>query len=155
MKNILKHPAINAVCISIFSVFYGAIFLITARSEEFAGLFYYTNAKINGSDFWIWWSGFLASGHQNVIAYVTIALTILVVLLLLARRKPYDEYHTALLTNCLTVALVLTLIAIAVFYLVILSEPTGVVEKFTLFAAIHWVTVVLSDLSFVLLCRWR
>ena len=53
------------------------------------------------------------------------------------------------------VAAILTLIAIAVFYLMILSDPNGIVEKFTLFIVINWTTVVLSDLVFVLVCRWR
>jgi len=50
---------------------------------------------------------------------------------------------------------VLTLVAIAIFYLLILNEPTGIVEKFTFFIVIHWSTVVISNLAYVLLCRWR
>ena len=78
-----------------------------------------------------------------------------VVVLLILRRHPYDEYHTSLLLQCLAVAAVLTLIAIGIFYLLILFDPSGIVEKFTLFIAIHWATIVLCDLTYVLMCRWR
>ncbi len=52
-------------------------------------------------------------------------------------------------------AVALTLIAIGIFYLMILSDPNGIVEKFTLFIVIHWAVVVLADLAYVLLCRWK
>ena len=84
-----------------------------------------------------------------------IAVTILIVVLLTIRRKPYDEYHTSILTHCLVVAAVLTLIAIAVFYMILLRDPCGIIEKFTFFIVIHWTTVVLADLAYVLLCRWK
>ena len=74
--------------------------------------------------------------------------------MLLIRRRPYDEYHTANLIQCLVAAAVLTLMAIAAFYLMILSDPNGIVEKFTLFIVINWATVVLADLAYVLVCKW-
>ena len=75
--------------------------------------------------------------------------------MLLFRRRPYDEYHTFKLIQCLVIATILTLIAIAGFYLMILSDSNGIVEKFTLFIVIHWTTVVLADLVYVFVCRWR
>jgi hypothetical protein len=48
----------------------------------------------------------------------------------------------------------LMIVAVAIFYLAILSVPNGIVEKFTLFIVIHWVTVVFADFVFVLKCRW-
>lgn len=155
MKHILRYPATNAVCISLFSIFYGMLFLIVSRGERFTGLFYAQAA--NGADhpFLASWSEFLSAGYLVYLAYVMFALTILVVVLLLSRSHPYDEYHTALLVNCLAVATVLTLIAIALFYLLILIDDNGIVEKFTLFIVIHWVTVVLADMVYVILCRWK
>ena len=140
MKRFLGSPAVNAVCISLFTAFYGAVFL--------------THAYVPAQDapFWPAWSAFLAAGHQRSIAYTLIAATALIVLLLV-RRRPYDEYHAALLARCLIVSIVLTLIAIALFYLLVLSDPQGIVEKFTLFIVLHWATVVFSNLAYVLLCR--
>ena len=154
MKGILKKPAINAVCISLFTAFYGLIFNLTSGHIEFESLLYYSRATDN-YPFWTGWSRFLASGHHIYIACALIVITILVVLMLLFRRRPYDEYHTATLTQCLAVAVILTLIAIAGFYLMILSDSNGIVEKFTLFIVIHWTTVVLADLVYVFECRWR
>lgn len=155
MKKLLSRPTVNAVCISLFSAFYGLIFILTAGHIEFESLLYFDTASPNASAFWRDFGAFLAVGRQASVAYILLAVTALLVILLLLRRHPYDEYHTALLNGCLTVALVLTLIAIAVFYLMILSEPNGIVEKFTFFIIIHWSVVVLADLTFVLLCRWR
>ncbi len=155
MIRILKHPLTNAVCISIFTSFYGLIFIATSGHIEFGNLLYYCDTKRTANAFWEGWSNFLASGYHSYIAYGMIAITVLVVVLLLLRRHPYDEYHTSLLIQCLAVAAVLTLIAIAIFYLLILSESNGIVEKFTFFIVIHWTTVVLADLVYLLLCRWK
>ena len=84
-----------------------------------------------------------------------IGLTVIIIAMLLMRRRKYDEYHAAILANWLIAALVLTMIAIAVFYLTILIDPTAIGEKFGLFIDAHWVTVVLSDFAYVLLCRRR
>ncbi len=155
MKRILSSPEVNAVCISLFTAFYGLIFIVTSGHIEFKRMLYYSGAKHHANSFWEGWSDFLAAGNHVLIAYAMIAITILVVALLVLRRRPYDEYHTSLLSQCLAVAVVLTLIAIAIFYLMVLSDPNGIIEKFTLFIVIHWSTVVLADLVFVLLCRWK
>jgi len=155
MKKLLSRPMVNAVCICLFTAFYSLIFIVTSGHIEFQNLLYYNTASPHVSVFWKDFGSFLIAGHHAYIAYILIAVTVLVVVLLLFRRHPYDEYHTALLNGCLSVAVILTLIAIAIFYLMILSDPNGIVEKFTLFIIIHWSVVVLADLSFVLLCRWR
>ncbi len=155
MKRILRRPVTNVVCISLFTAFYALVFMATSRSIWFKDLLEPSDAMQGAIPFWEGWRGFLATGYHAYIAYAMIALTILVVILLMLRRHPYDEYHTSLLMQCLAVAAVLTLIAIAVFYMIILRDPNGIVEKFTLFIVVNWTTVVLSDLVFVLLCRWK
>jgi len=155
MKRLLSHPVTNVVGISIFTLFYALIFVVTSEHLEFQGLLYYNRNYYNNPDFWHVWSGFLDAGYQRYIAYVLIAVTALIVILLLLRRRPYDEYHLSILMQCLVVALVLTLLSIALFYLMILSDSNGIVEKFTLFITIHWVTVVLADFVYVLICRWK
>lgn len=154
MKGLLKNPAVNAVCVSLFTAFYGFIFIFTSKHIEFQNLLYYARAARTHS-FWTGWSAFLALGYHAYVAYAAIGATVAVVLLLLFRSHPYDEYHTDTLLKCLAVATVLTLAAIALFYLMVLSDPNGIVEKFTLFITVHWTTVVLADLVYVLACRWR
>lgn len=148
MKRLLRYPATNAVSLGLFSAFYALVFLVGAGRQT-------SDPALAASRFWSAWAGFLDGGGQRNIAVVMVLLTLGVVALLLTRRRRFDEYHTSLLLTCLAVALVLTLVAIAVFYLVILADANGVAEKFTLFITIHWVTVVAADLAFVLLCRWK
>jgi len=155
MKRTLGHPAVNAACIGLFTAVYGLIFLTASGRAGFFGALYSREGGRPAGSFWAGWSDFLAAGRHAYIAYALIAITALVIAMLLLRRRPYDEYHTAILGRCLTAALVLTLIAIGAFYLMILNDPSGVVEKFTLFIVVQWTTVVLSDLAYVLLCRWR
>lgn len=155
MKRLLRNPAVNGTCLGLFSAFYAAIFLLTSGHMEFGSLLYYARFDHHNEPFWTAWSRFLAAGHHAWIAWALLSLTAAVIALLFLHGRSYDEYHTALLTNCLAVSLILTLAAIAVFYFMVLSESNGIVEKFTLFIVIHWATVVLADLVFVLACRWR
>lgn len=155
MKKLLSSPKVNAVCISAFTAFYALIFIIMPGNARIFDMLYSNLYGCKVAPFWKDFSDFLAAGYEEYIAYALIAVTVLVVVLLLLRQHPYDEYHTSLLFACLSIAAVLTLLAIAIFYLMILSDPSGIIEKFTLFITIHWTVVVLADLSFVLLCRWR
>lgn len=154
MKGILRNPIFNAVCLSAFTAFYSLIFIFTSNSGEFVNSLYYREGSAV-HPFWTGWSEFLAAGHQVFIAYVLIAVTSVVVVMLVLRRRQYDEYHIAKLFSCLAVATMLLVIAIALFYFLLLHGANGIIEKFTLFIVIHWSTVVLSDLVYVLVCRWR
>ena len=151
MKRLIKSPVINAVCISIFTGFYALIFFKSLNDTGFENNYYY-----EATDFiWPAWYDFYAHERQRYIAYVLIAVTALVVALLMVRRRPYYKYHTNILFNCIIVAAVLTLASIAIFYLLVLDNPEGIITKFTLFIVIHWTTVVFTDLIYVILCSWR
>jgi len=151
MKQILKSPAVNAVGLSVLTAFYTLVFMMHTGATDFEWLQYYEGE----ATFWKAWSSFIYYENHIVIAKIWVVLTIIIVVLLLTRRCPYDEYHTTILTYCLAAAAVLTLAAIAIFYLIILREPIYIAGKFTLFITIHWTTVVLADLVYVLMCRWR
>lgn len=153
MRHLLRHPAVNALGISLFTAFYAIVFFITAGHPDFIWRLSFNKAQDGAGSFWQAWSRFLAGGGHVWIAWAMIACSALVLLILILRRHPYDEYHTVLLMNCLVVATVLTLLAIALFFLLILINPAGVVEKFMLFVVIHWVTVVLANLVYLLICR--
>ena len=145
MNRFLRHPATNAVGISGFSLFYGILFLaLSQRVESQTGMA--TNAL------WRTWDAFLNVGGHRYLAVLLLGLTALVVILLLTKHKPYDEYHTAILVKCLAIACVLTLAAIAAFFMVILFDSTQIISKFALFAILNWATVVLADLIYLLLC---
>jgi len=150
MKQLLKSPAFNAVCISLFSVFYWILFKLQTGAD-----YEWLKNYDGNSSFWSLWNNLILDGFLMIIANVLIGVTVLIVILLILRRRSYDEYHAQILTHCLIVAIVLTLIAIAIFYWIVLSEPVWIVGKFTLFIVIHWITVVFANLTYVLLCRWR
>lgn len=155
MKRVLQSPIVNAVCISIFTAFYSAVFLLSCSNERFLSSLYYVKSGEQTSLFWYQWSSFLARGNQRYIVLALAAITALTVFFLFARRRNYDEYHISILLTCLAVSIVLTLIANALLYLFILTQLDGIVEKFTLFVTIQWVSIVLADFVFVLICRWR
>lgn len=152
MNRLLKHPATNAICLSIFSCFYAALFFIFSRTDgAFQDVLYYGDLEA-ATPFMAGWSNFLAAGKLNYVAGGLLALTAAVVIMLIVRRRPYDEYQMSILRNCLAVALTLTLIAIAIFYMIVMAYPAGIIEKFTLFITIHWVAVVVADIAYILLC---
>lgn len=155
MKRVLQSPVFNAVCLSMFSVFYAVVFIITSLSAGFRTKLLIANPDQPASAFLLAFSRFLFAGRQLYLAGALLLLTVVVIAMLVIRPHPYDEYHTALLTQCLVVSIILTLIAIAVFYAAVLIAPEAIIEKFTLFALIHWATVILADLVFVLICRWK
>lgn len=152
MNKLLKHPWTNAACLSLFSVFYAVVFFMTAADPQFAAQVYPTQ---NGGGLWAGWGALLAGGHHIYIAYALLAMTVVVIVLLIIRRRPYDEYHTALLLHCLVAALMLTLVAIAVLFLLVLHNPVDAAAKFMLFIVIHWATIVAADLWYVLRCGQR
>jgi hypothetical protein len=112
-------------------------------------------AKSGEAALWSVWRSFLAAGHQFYLVWFLVAVTGVVIILLVTRPQPYDEYQTSILTNCLVIALILTFVAIALFFLIILRDPEEIILKFTLFVFLNWKTVVLANLVHVLLCRRR
>jgi len=145
MNRFFRHPATNAVGVSVFSIFYSVIFL--AFSERIQ-----SGTGPASNSFWSVWDKFLDCGGHRYAAFILIALTAVVVVLLLAKHKPYDEYHTTILVKCLAFSVILTLAAIAVFFLVVLIDPTQIISKFTLFITVNWSMVVLADLVYLLVC---
>jgi len=100
MRRILKSPVVNAICISFFTVFYVIVFHIASGSANFQNALSYRD----GISFLSAWSNFLASGHQIYIVLILVAVTILNVILLVTRRRLYDEYHISILADCLVAA---------------------------------------------------
>jgi len=146
MNKFLRHPATNAVGLCVFSAFYAVMFL--GFSDKITGA-----AGNAVGTFWRGWESFLIAGGHRITAVVLIVITLAVLALLLIKHKPYDEYHTAILIKCLSVSVILTLLAIGVFFFLVLLDPTAFLSKFMLFTTINWSTVILADLVYLLLCR--
>lgn len=153
MIKLLRYPAVNGIFISLFSTFYSLIFFLTAGHIEFQRILYYTSNTQKIKPFWGGWAAFLYAGNQQYIGVAILILTLLIIALLIKRRRPYDEYQVKILANCFMTAGLITICAVALLFFYILSEHVGTVEKITLFATIHWISVLIADLVFVLYCH--
>lgn len=146
MNKLFRHPITNIIGISMFSAFYSIIFLVFSDLIQ-------SQIGITTHPFWRFWDSVLIAGGHRYITYILMGLTVLIVILLFFRHKPYDEYHTAILMKCLAVSLILTLAAIAGLFVAVLLDPVGMISKFALFILIQWATIVASDLIYLLLCK--
>jgi len=148
MNRFFRHPATNAVGLTIFSAFYGVIFLgfsprlLTGTGES-------QNA------FWRAWDAFLLAQGNRWLAVALLALTLLCLVILLRHRSVYDEYQTALLVRCLATAVVLALAGIGGLFALVLLDPVGIVSKLALMVSVNWASVVLADLVYLIVCRRR
>ena len=148
MNKFFRHPATNAVGLAVFSTFYGVIFL---------GFYPHllTGTGETQNSFWLAWDTFLLANGPKYLAVALLILTAVVIAMLLRHHSVYDEYHTAILLRCLAVAVVLALMAIGLFFVLVIIDPVGIVSKLTLMVSINWTTVVLADLVYLIVCRMR
>ncbi len=150
---LLRYPLVNGVFVSIFSAFYAFILIITSNHTEFQSILYYKIAKATNSNNLSAWGEFLYNGHQKYIGMAMIALTVLIIVLLVLRKRSYDEYHVEILSKSFLLAGFITICLVAIFFLLILSEPIAIVEKITLFVILHWMSMLVADLIFIIVCR--
>ena len=155
MKRFLSHPAINAICLAMLSTFYAVVTLLNENKIVLESTQYYDRQHDRLSFIFEKWTVFLSNGYLKYLIISLIALTTLAVIMLLFKKHSYDEYHVKILEKCLITALILTIISIGIFYLTILVNPDGIIVKFTLFAMIHWMTIILADLFYVFKFNWR
>lgn len=153
MIKLLRYPAVNGIFIGLFSTFYSLIFFVTAGHVEFQNILYYTSDTLKSKSFWGDWAAFLHAGHQKYIGVLIIILTLLIIGLLIKQRRPYDEYQSKILANCFMTAGLITICSVAFLLIYILSEHVGTVEKIILFTVIHWMSVLIADLVFILYCH--
>lgn len=149
----LRYPFVNGAFVSIFSAFYAFILIITSNHIEFERILYYTKAKAANSKNLSAWGEFLYNGHQKYIGMTMIALTVLIIVLLLLREKSYDEYHVEILSKSFLIAGFITICLVAILFFLILSEPIAIVEKITLFVILHWMSMLVANLIFIIICR--
>lgn len=88
---IFRKPLVNAVIISIISIFYAFIFDVTSGHIEFERIL--NHRVTSGSPFWNGWSIFLKQGNMKYIGYAYIAITVIIVILSIIRKRDYDEYQ--------------------------------------------------------------
>ncbi|MDD4729733.1 MAG: hypothetical protein PHN55_13430 [Dysgonamonadaceae bacterium] len=149
----LRYPFVNGTFVSLFTSFYAFILIFTSKHIEFQNILYYTKAKAANSNNLSIWGEFLYNGNQKYIGMAMIVLTVLIIILLVLRKNLYDEYHVEILSKCFLAAGFITICLVAIFFFLILSEPTAIVEKITLFVILHWMSMLVADLIFIITCR--
>jgi hypothetical protein len=74
MNRLLRHPATNAVCLSLFTAFYAAVFLVTSGHREFENLLYFGRQR-DAAGFWGNFAKFLGAGGHAIVAWALVFLT--------------------------------------------------------------------------------
>ena len=150
---LLRKPYVNAILISLISLFYGLVFHITAGNREFNNMLRYnpdTRCGTLQSAFWNNWSVFLREGNHRYIGYGFFAAAAVIVVLTVIRRKDFDEYQTGILEKGLIVSGLFMLFLIPLWFLMILSDPRYIVEYAMLVVVVHWSVLLLADLTFLI-----
>lgn len=153
MMKLLRYPIINGAFVSLFTFFYAFILIFTSNHIEFQNILYYTKAKAANSNNLSLWGELLYNGNQKYIGMAMIALTVLIIILLVLRKNLYDEYHVEILSKCFLAVGLITICLVAILFFLILSEPIAIVEKITLFVILHWMSILVADLTFIITCR--
>ncbi len=151
MKNLLKRPVINSICLTIFTMFYVICFTLANFSQSIKSSLYYANNTHNS--LMKFWSRFLNNNGFLYLAIAFFVLTTVLIFFISKRKKSYDEYQTTILTNCLVISLILTLVAIGVFFVIVLIDPVGIIEKIVLLVTINWTSVFISNFAFIGVCN--
>ncbi len=147
---ILRKPKINAAIILGITVFYSLVFIFTSGHIEFNRML--NHADTLSFDFWNSWSDFLMQGNMKYIGYVYIVLAAAIVILSLIRKRDYDEYQTGILEKGFIVTGIVMVCLFPLALLLILSDPNYSIETIMLLVVVHWSTVLISDLAYVI--KW-
>lgn len=143
---IFKNSIINLIFVTIISLFYSAIFFITSNHMEFESILYPGELE---SSFLNEWNNFLKLGNQKYIGIIFLVLTaVIVIKILLAKKKRYDEYQYSILKNALCIAGIISLILTPFILLNFLSVPNGLLESVLLLATVQWFVVLIYELIY-------
>ena len=152
---LLRRPGMNAAVVLLVSAFYALVFHVTAGNPEFTGMLGYDPAKTGlptlQSPFWNGWSVFLRQGSHRFVGYGFLAAAGLIWILSVLRRREFDEYQTGILEKGLAASGAVLLFVVPLWLLLTLGDPCYIVEYAMLAATVHWTSLLLSDLVFLLI----
>lgn len=148
--NMMRKPQVNAFVIAIVSAFYSLVFIFTSGHMEFKRIL--NHSQTLNSPFWNAWSAFLKQGNMKYIGYVYIALTAVIAILSLFKKKDYDEYQTSIFTKGLIASGLVMVILFPLALLLILSDSNYSVETIMLLVVVHWSAALITDLLYV--AKW-
>ena len=147
---ILRNPKVNAAIILFITTFYSLVFILTSGHIELERIL--NHASTLNSAFWNAWSAFLTQGNLKYIGYAYFVLAAAIVLLSLIRKQNYDEYQTGILEKGLIVSGIAMACLFPMALVLVLSDPNYAIEALMLLVIMHWSTVLIADLAYVI--KW-
>lgn len=135
--------------ILLITAVYSAVFIVTSGHIEFARMLHHS--KTLQSAFWNTWSNFLMQGNIKYIGYGYMMLAAAIVIFSLIKRQNYDEYQTAILEKGFLAAGMVMVCLFPVALLLVLSDPNYAIEVILFLVVVHWSTVLIADLGYVIL----
>ena len=152
---LLKKPHIHAVAITLLSIFYATIFIITSGHIEFQNIL--NHGQTLNSAFWNSWARFLQQGNLKYMGYIYSAVAICILVLSFVRKKNYDEYQAGILATSFIITCIVLLLLFPIVLISVMSDPNYAVEavETLLFLVVsHWSVFLLLNLFyFVKWCK--
>ncbi len=145
----IRNPKMSAAVILIITAFYSQVFIFISGHIEFERML--SHAITLNSDFWNAWSNFLIQGNMKYIGYVYIVLAVVIVIFSFIRKRDYDEYQTGILEKGFIVAGMVMVCLFPLALLLVLSDPQYSIETIMLLVVVHWSTVLIADLVYVMI----
>ena len=147
---IMRNPKVNAAIILIITTFYSLVFILSSGHIEFERML--NHASTLNNTFWNAWSAFLMQGNLKYIGYAYLVLAVAIVILSFIRKQNYDEYQISFLEKGLiTSGIVMVCLSLMALVLV-LSDPNYAIESLIFLVIVHWSTVLITDLAYVI--KW-
>lgn len=144
---IVKNSITSLIFVTAISLFYSAIFFVTSSHMEFESILYPGELE---SSILCEWNNFLKLGNQKYIGVMFLILTtVIVIKILVAKKKRYDEYQYSMLKNALCIAGIISIVLMPLILFNFLSIPNGLLESVLLLATVQWLVVLIYELIYV------
>ncbi len=88
---------------------------------------------------------------MKYIGYVYIVLAAVIVIFSFIRKRDYDEYQTGILEKGFIAAGMVMVCLFPLALLLVLSDPQYSIETIMLLVVVHWSTVLIADLVYVMI----
>jgi len=144
----LRKPQINAVIITLVSLFYGSVFILISGHIEFERIL--EHGETLNSTFWNGWSDFLRQGNMKFLGYAYILTALVIDVITFIRKKDYDEYQTGILEKGIIIMGIALVALFPVALILFLSDPNYTAETIILLVVLHWSIVLTADLIYVI-----
>lgn len=139
----------NIIFITIISLIYSLIFFTLSGHVEYTRIADHVQTLDSG--LWNFIKTITVSGN---IKYFSIPILVLATLIIFInffkRRIKYDEFQFSIILKSLAISGIITIIAMPIMLILILSDRNYALEVIFLFSFIQWIAILISDFIFTL-----